>query len=387
MCIGKQIIFTPRHVLFCGVFNAKLNNMKKIILFLFSLCTIFCLAQKRNPANKAIFLEDISWTTAQPYLTPDAVVIIPLGAQAKEHGPHLPLSTDFIQATGFAKEIALKRKVIIAPTLNYGFYPAFLKYPGSASTNFATAASMVIQIIRSLSAYGPKRFYIINVGVSTSPALETAAKTLAEEGILLFFSRYDRPGIEKAEAQFRTKEYSGHADELETSNIISLRPDLVDMHKAVNDSSMKGKNGNMSPVVMIGGNLNTSGINGYAALGTKEKGEKNMVAFSNELIREIDSITTCSIPVAVNRSIEYASFEGSYVDASGKKLIINQKDNTLYFVWNGKDTRIFFHLYKDAPDYFSSMNMNILFVRNEKAVVEKAWCQYRGNNFWVTRVK
>ena len=367
--------------------NFKLYFMRKILLFLFSTCTLICIAQKRNPANKAIFLEDISWTTAQQYLTPEAVVVIPLGAQAKEHGPHLPLSTDFIQATWFAKEIALQRKLIITPTVNYGFYPAFLKYPGSSSTNFATATNLVVQIIRSLSAYGPKRFYIVNIGVSTTPTLETAAKTLAEEGILLYYSRYDRPGIEKAEGQFRTKEYSGHADELETSNIISLRPDLVDMRKAVNDSSMKGKSGNMSPVVIDGGNLNTSGINGYATLGTKEKGEKNILAFSNELIREIDSITNCAIPVAIDRSIEYAAFEASYVDGSGKKLVVNQKDNILYFIWNGRDTRNFFHLYKDASDYFSSMNMNILFVRNEKGVVEKAWCQYRGDNFWVTRVK
>ena len=361
--------------------------MRKILLVLFSVCAIICMAQKRNPANKAIFLEDISWTTAQQYLTPDAVVVIPLGAQAKEHGPHLPLSTDFIQATGFAKEIALKQKLIIAPTVSYGFYPAFLKYPGSTSINFITATQIIVQIVRGLAAYGPKRFYVVNVGVSTTPTLETAAKILAEEGILLYYSRYDRPGIDKAEAQFRTKLYSGHADELETSNIISLRPDLVDMRKAVNDSSMKGKSGNMSPVVMDGGNLNASGINGYAALGSKEKGDKNMLAFSKELIREIDSITTCAIPVAVNRNMEYAFLEGSYIDGSGKKLVVNQKDNILYFVWNERDTRNFFHLYKDAADYFSSMNMNILFVRNEKGVVEKAWCQYRGDNFWVSRVK
>ena len=42
---------------------------------------------------------------------------------------------------------------------------------------------MIIQIVRSLSNYGPKRFYIINAGVSTTPTLEIAAKTLAEEGI------------------------------------------------------------------------------------------------------------------------------------------------------------------------------------------------------------
>lgn len=359
--------------------------MKKILFLLPIAFSIVCFAQKRNNNNKAIYLEDISWTTSQQYLTPDAVVVMPLGAAAKEHGPHLPLSTDFIQAEGLAKIVALHRKVIITPVVNYGFYPAFLKYPGSTSTNFRTATDIVVQIVRSLANYGPKRFYIINVGVSTTPTLETAAKILSEEGILLYFSRYDRPAFDKAEAAFRTKEYSGHADELETSNILYLRPDLTNMSKAVNDSSMKDKRGNMSPIVIEGGNLNTSGINGYASLGTKEKGKKNILSFANELIKEIDSVTTCALPVAKNRTTEYASYEGSYTDAAGKKLIVNQKNNILYFTWDGRDTRNFFHLYKDAPDYFSSMAMNILFIRNEKGAVEKAWCQLRGENFWVTK--
>jgi hypothetical protein len=246
---------------------------------------------------------------------------------------------------------------------------------------------MVVQIVRSLASYGPKRFYIINVGVSTTPTLETAAKALAEEGILLYYSRYDRSGFDKAEAPLRTQEYSGHADELETSNILYLKPWLTDMSKAVNDSSMKGKRGNMAPVVIEGGNLNASGINGYAALGTKEKGEKYMASFANELIKEIDSVTHCVLPIAKDRTAEYSLLEGSYSDASEKKLVISQKNNTLYFVWDGRDTRHFFHLYKDAPDYFSSMGLNILFVKNETGVVERAWCQLRGESFWVTKNK
>ncbi|MVM33220.1 hypothetical protein GO755_24480 [Spirosoma sp. HMF4905] len=344
-------------------------------------------AQTRNPANKAIYLEDVSWTKARELLTPDAVVVIPLGAGSKEHGPHLPLATDYLQAEGYAKEIALQRKVLIAPIVSYGFYPAFLKYPGSTSINFETATSTVVQIVRSLAAYGPKRFYIVNIGVSTTPTLVTAAKTLAEEGIVLYFSRYDRQGFVQAEQPFRTRSYSGHADELESSNLLALRPDLVDMSKAVNDSSMKGKSGGMTPVMIAGGNLNTSGINGYAALATVEKGRKGMASFAKELIREIDSVSTCALPKAVDRTALYAAYVGNYVDKSGTELVISQKDNKLYFLWNKIDTSNFFHLYQDAPDNFSSMNLNVLFIRNDAEQVTKAWCQFRGTSFWVTKSK
>ena len=359
--------------------------MRKTLFLLLTFVSFSAVSQLRNPKNKAIYLEDISWPTAQKLMTPEAVVVIPLGAGSKEHGPHLPLATDYLQAEAYAKEIALQRNVIITPVVSYGFYPAFLKYPGSTSINFATATNTVVQIVRSLAAYGPKRFYIINIGVSTTPTLLTAAKALAEEGILLYYSNYARAGFENAENPFRTRAYSGHADEMETSNVLTIRPDLVDMRKAVNDSSMMGKSGNMTPVPVEGGNLNTSGVNGYAALATPEKGRKSMAAFAKELIREVDSVSTCVLPKMQDRSTEYKLYEGKYVNGSGKEMVLYQKDGKLYFTWDGKDSRNFFPLYKDAPDYFSSMNLNLLFIKNESDKVTKAWCQYRGESFWVTK--
>ena len=132
--------------------------MRKTLFLLLTFVSFSAVSQLRNPKNKAIYLEDISWPTAQKLMTPEAVVVIPLGAGSKEHGPHLPLATDYLQAEAYAKEIALQRNVIITPVVSYGFYPAFLKYPGSTSINFATATNTVVQIVRSLAAYGPKRF-------------------------------------------------------------------------------------------------------------------------------------------------------------------------------------------------------------------------------------
>ena len=359
--------------------------MKKILLFTFISLGVF--AQNRNPKNKAIFLEDISWTSAREILNDKTIVVMPLGAGSKEHGPHLPLSTDFLQAKALADLVALERNVVITPIVNYGFYPAFLKYPGSTSTNFATASDMVVQVIRSLAAYGPKKFYIINIGVSTTPPLLAATKVLAEEGILLVFSRYDKPAFEKAEAIFRTKTYSGHADEIETSNVLSIRPDLVEMKRAVNDSSMKEKVGSMTPVAIEGGNLNTSGINGYAALGNKEKGQKNMVSFANELIKEIDMLAEIELPKVKNRTEEFKVYEGIYQNEKGdQKLEISQKDNTLHYILNGKDLSNFFHLYPEGPDYFSSMYLNILFVKDKEGKVSKAWCRLRGEYLWMEKI-
>ena len=364
------------------------KSTMKTITFLFCLfISLLGNTQKRNPQNKAIYLEDINWIKAKELLTPEAIVVIPLGAGSKEHGPHLPLGTDFIQANGYTNKLALARKVIITPVINYGLYPAFLKYAGSTSVNFSTSTEMILQIVRYLSAYGPRRFYIINTGVSTVPSLAEASKVLAEEGILLYFSRYDRPNFAKAEDALRTKQFGGHGDEIETSNMLYLRQDLVDMTKAVNDSSIKNNTGVMTPIPLEGGVLNTSGLNGYAKLATKEKGNLSVSGYSAEVIKEIDSIATCALPKEKSRAIEYAAYEGNYQSASGKKLAINQKNNRLYYIWDGRDLRNFYALYKDTEDYFTSVPMNLLFIKNENGEVTKAWCRYRGESFWATRIK
>ena len=204
---------------------------------------------------------------------------------------------------------------------------------------------------------------------------------------MLDFSRYDRPNFAKTEEQFRTQAFGGHADEIETSKVLYLRGDLVDMKKAIDDSLAKNKPGILTPVFLEGGILNYSGINGYATLGTEEKGSLSMNAYTREVVKHIDSITICALPQIKNRSAEYQKYEGVYLDTIGRKLTITQKDNRLYFVWNGRDLKNFVYLSKDAEDFFSSMLLDILFVKNESGEVVNAWCKSRGENFWVTKLK
>src|SRR5215212_2999292 len=127
-------------------------------------------------AAKGILLEDLTWLEAEKKLTPDTVVVIPLGAAAKEHGPHLKLKNDFLIAEYLKRRVLAGSDVVIAPTLNYGFYPAFLEYPGSTSLRLETSRDTIVDICRTLARFGPKRFYILNTGISTLRALAPAAE-------------------------------------------------------------------------------------------------------------------------------------------------------------------------------------------------------------------
>src|SRR5258706_5077401 len=135
-----------------------------------------------------VMLSDLTWPEAEKALKPDSVVVIPLGAAAKEHGPHLKLKNDLLMADALARRVREARNVVIAPTIDYSFYPAFLEYPGSTSLRLETARDMVVDICRSLAKFGPKRFYILNTGISTLRPLAAAAEMLAADGIVMRYT-------------------------------------------------------------------------------------------------------------------------------------------------------------------------------------------------------
>src|ERR1700758_3981551 len=134
-------------------------------------------------SNKGILLEDLTWLEAEKVLHPDAIVVVPIGAAAKEHGPHLKLKNDWLLAEYFKREIIKSADVVVMPTVNYHYYPAFVEYPGSTTLRLETARDLMVDICRSLARYGPRKFYGLNTGVSTVGPLELTAKILQDEGI------------------------------------------------------------------------------------------------------------------------------------------------------------------------------------------------------------
>ena len=138
--------------------------------------------------SKGLLLEELTWVQAELALTPDTVVVLPLGASAKEHGPHLPLCNDWLLAEYFKQRVLEAANVVIAPTLGYHYYPAFVEYPGSVTLRLETARDLIEDICTSLAAFGPRRFYVLNTGISTIQALAPARDALAAHGLLLAYT-------------------------------------------------------------------------------------------------------------------------------------------------------------------------------------------------------
>lgn len=239
-------------------------------------------------ANSAVLLETLSWDEAERVLTPDAVVVIALGAESKEHGRHLQLNNDFLMAEYLKKRVlaAAPQNVVVAPTINYNFYPAFLEYPGSTSLGFDTSRAEFTDIVHSLAHYGPRRFYILNTGLSTLHPLERAAADLAKDGILLRYT--DLTQDDPVEKKVRQSGGS-HADEIETSMMLYIAPESVRMNKAARDLS-PDKRGPLTRDPHGKGTYSPTGAWGDPTLATREKGQAVTESLVATILKNIDDL-------------------------------------------------------------------------------------------------
>lgn len=249
------------------------------------------LAQSPSRGGKpprGVLLANLTWQEAERVLTPSTVVVIPMGAEAKEHGPHLKLNNDFVMAEYFKQRVLDAADVVMAPTINYGFYPAFVEYPGSTTVPLETARDTVLGIVRTLSGHGPQRFYILNTGVSTVRALTPAAEIAAKEGITIRFFAW--PSIADVEKTVLKQEGGTHADEGETSMMLYIAPGSVDMKKAVKDFHPRIGDGPLRRLEGKPGTYSPSGSWGDPTLATREKGRVLTEAAVSVMLREIEAL-------------------------------------------------------------------------------------------------
>ena len=217
--------------------------------------------------EQGVKLESLAWPEAERRFATNPVVLLPLGAAAKEHGAHLPLNNDAIIATWLADQLCRLRPVVVAPLINASFYPAFVDYPGSISLRPETARDLVVDTCNSLARHGLTRFYVVNTGLSTLRPLAEAGSVLRPQ--LSFDYLVLDDAMAALPAGLLQQEYGSHADEAETSLMLHIAPDVVDMALAVDDGaegegllSRRRGQGIWSP----------SGVYGRATLATADKG-------------------------------------------------------------------------------------------------------------------
>ncbi len=250
-------------------------------------------------AQRGIRLENRSWWDAESTLDDDAVVVVPLGAGAKQHGPHLPLGTDLTIAEHFAGRLPDAADVVVAPPLTYDHEPAFVDYPGTASLASEAARDMVVEVVRSLARYGPRRFYVLNAGSTTTRPLQMAARALAGDGVLLRYTDYAAT-LESAATKISKQTGGAHADEIETSLMLHIAPQTVEMKRAVKEwyHSESSSPFRLTRQRAVDALYSPSGIWGDPTLATAQKGAELADALMKRILADIAALRELPLPAA-----------------------------------------------------------------------------------------
>jgi creatinine amidohydrolase len=236
--------------------------------------------------KQGIFVADVTWPEVMARLDAKATALLPVGAECKEHGAHLPMNSDYLQARWLSAAVVRRANVAVWPVLGYGYYPAFVDYPGSCSLSHATFRAAVTEILASLHRGGARRIRILNTGLSTIEPLQQAiSQAFAPENTLLI-NVYAGRHYRAAAAEIQRQQRGGHADELETSIMLSIDPGTVDMSKAVacTERVISGPFNRTDPQAP---NYSPSGVYGDPTLASAAKGRRLLHAMLKDIIEAL----------------------------------------------------------------------------------------------------
>jgi creatinine amidohydrolase len=123
-------------------------------------------------------LEDLNWIGVEKYLEQDDRLMLVLGA-CEQHG-YLSLLTDAKIPLALADAASQKTGVLVAPAVNFGASPYFLKYPGTLSLRVSTLLDLLEDLVRSAYGQGFRRFLVLN-GHGGNDAARTRLYELANQ--------------------------------------------------------------------------------------------------------------------------------------------------------------------------------------------------------------
>lgn len=216
------------------------------------------------PENTGAWLEDLTWPEAKARFDAGTVVVVPIGAAAKAHGPHLPLKTDALTARALGQRLAEHLPIVVAPVVGFGFYPAFTSFAGSQHLSAATFKALLTELLGTLRSHGVRRIVLLNTGVSTEKPIDELAA--GADDLLVLHMR----GLGAAAEPLIEVTDGGHADERETSVMLALDPRSVRMDKLVLD-----------------GPFERTGATGDPTRATAFKGERILAARVDDIVAAI----------------------------------------------------------------------------------------------------
>jgi creatinine amidohydrolase len=245
-----------------------------------------------------------------------AIAVLPLAA-TEQHGPHLPLSVDTDIVNGvmriampILKEAAPDLPVYFLPTQAIGLSPEHAAFPGTLTLKPETLMRLWTDIAESVNAAGIHKLVLFNAHGGHVGAMDVVSRDLrARLGMLVYsVSWYQLPLLnaqgKDLNALFSDHEhrFGVHAGEVETSVMLALKPESVQMDKAQNFLSTSEErsakfsilgNGKSAKLAWQMQDYNAAGAAGNATAATAAKGQALLDAAGRslaQLLVEIDQL-------------------------------------------------------------------------------------------------
>lgn len=229
----------------------------------------------------------------------NAVVILPVGS-TEQHGPHLPTQVDSLLSGEVgrraARKIADRTPVVVAPTVWHGLAEHHLSLGGTLSLDLATFHSVLRCLVRSILKGGFRRIFLLNGHGGNIAALTAIVNDFAIE--------FDAP-IATASYWLLAQEAFGkilerqtnvrHACEAETSMLLHLAPQFVDMEQAQNavgptETEIKDVTGTDAAIRYRSFKSRTThGVIGDPRASTAEKGERLLEAAADAVAKLVSN--------------------------------------------------------------------------------------------------
>lgn len=178
------------------------------------------------------YLPHMTWPEVEDLLSRTDMVIISVPA-IEQHGPQLPIGTDYFRGEELAKLIAQNTDVLVAPVLLPGVSPYHMEFPGTITLSADTVQRVYFEAVQSLIHHGFRRFMILNSHAGNQNVSRYIVGRINQEtpGIAVELNAAAAPFLKKPKRE-GAEQFDRHAGVGETSMGLYLFPSLVDMSKA-----------------------------------------------------------------------------------------------------------------------------------------------------------